>query len=44
MPKLKEAIRLTKLSLVDVDETINFWNILRNFDLKKNFRSNHSKF
>ena len=37
MPKLKESIRLTKLSLVDVNETINQWAILRNFDLKKNF-------
>ena len=44
IPKLKESIRLTKLSLVDVDETINFWNILKNFDLKKTFISNDSKF
>ncbi len=34
MPKLKDSIKLTKLSLVDVDETINLWNILENYDLK----------
>ena len=44
MPKLKESIKITKLSLVDVDETINLWNILNNFDFKKTFRSDDSKF
>ena len=33
LPKLKESIKITKLSLVDVNETINLWNILENFDL-----------
>jgi len=34
MPKLKESIKLTKISLVDVNETISLWNILENFDLQ----------
>jgi len=38
MPKLKESIRLSKLSLVEVNESINLWNILKDFDLKKNFQ------
>ena len=35
MPKLRESIKLTKLSLVDVNENISLWNILENFDLQK---------
>ena len=35
LPKLKESIKMNKISLVEVNESIKLWNILENFDLEK---------
>ena len=34
LTKVKDSIKITKISLVDVNENINQWKILESFDLK----------
>ena len=34
LPELNKPIRMTKIALVEVDEDINLWKILKRFDLK----------
>ncbi len=36
LPKLKDSIKMNKISLVEVNENINLWNILEDFYLIKN--------
>ena len=36
LPKLKDSIKITRISIVDVDESIKSWIVLKSFNLKKN--------
>ena len=34
LPKLKSSIKMTRISIVDVDENINLWKILESYNLR----------
>ena len=37
LPKLKSSIKMTRISVVNVDENINLWNILESYNLRHSY-------